>query len=392
MDFDFAPEDRKFRDDLQQFLREELPATWTGHYNESPEDFQTTLAIAGKMADRGWLTMSWPKEYGGGDASIWQQVVMKEEMWANKEPRGPQYMSTNWIGPSILMYGTEEQKKQHIGAISRGRSLWAQGFSEPDAGSDLASLKTRAVRDGDEYIINGEKIWTSHTPHAEWIFLLTRSDPEAPKHKGISVFLIPIKHPGIQIVPIRSMVGYGEFAHVYFEDCRVPASWRLGAENEGWKVTVTALSYERMGAPRFISSIRKLEALAEYARSAVSNGKALYDDPLVRQRFAQLYTEAEAARLLYYRVVSHVARDDDVTMVGAVARIHGTLSNQKVPAFAMELLGGAGDVQDESSEFPFHGHQADEWLKSLTASIAAGTTEVNKNVIAQRGLGLPRGS
>lgn len=388
MDFLFSAEDEAFRAELQQFLKAELPAWYHGHYNEDEAAFQVTLDIAGKMAQRGWLTMDWPHEFGGQDAPIWKQVIMREEMWVHHEPRGQQYMSTNWIGPSIMLFGTDEQKQEHLSRIAQGKALWAQGFSEPNAGSDLAALETRAVKDGDDYVINGEKIWTSHTPHAEWIFVLTRTDPNAPKHKGISVFLVDRQTPGITIEPIRSMFGYGEFAHVIFNDVRVPARCRLGPENDGWTVTIRALQFERVGAPRFITSIRGLDALMDFAQHAVVDGKPLYANPLVRQRIAQLRIEAEVAKLLYYRAASLVERGEDTTLVGALSRVHGTVSNQRVSGFAMELLGAQADVEEDS--YPFAGTAAYDWARSMTATVAAGTLEVQKNTIATRGLGLPR--
>jgi alkylation response protein AidB-like acyl-CoA dehydrogenase len=391
VDFEFTAEEDAFRAELRQFLAEELPPWWAG-YSANDEAFEVVKRVTRGMAERGWLTMAWPREYGGADASIWRQVVLKEEMTAHHEPRGPQYMSLNWIGPSIMMYGTEEQKRFHLGRIARGEGFWLQGFSEPDAGSDLASLRTRAERDGDEYVITGEKIWTSHILRGEWVFLLARTDPAAPKHKGISVFLIPMSTPGISRAPITSMVGTkGRVGHIYFDNARVPASCRLGPENDGWRVAMQALGFERAGNPRWLSSFRQLDALKEYAVQTPANGHSLYDEPLVSQRFAQLTIEAEVARLSYYRQVSEDAAGLNTRSIASIGRIQGTVSNQNVSRFAMELLGDAGDLAQQGEAWvPLGGQAGSTWMEGLVATIVAGTLEVNKNTLATRGLGLPR--
>jgi alkylation response protein AidB-like acyl-CoA dehydrogenase len=391
VDFEFTEADDAFRAELREFLAARLPPWWRG-YSASDEAFEVVKRVTSEMAERGWLTMAWPREYGGQDAPIWRQVVLKEEMTAHHEPRGPQYMSLNWIGPSIMMFGTDEQKRFHLGRIARGEGFWLQGFSEPDAGSDLASLRTRAARDGDEYVISGEKIWTSHILRGEWVFLLARTDPAAPKHKGISVFLIPMDTPGISRVPITSMVGTkGRVGHIYFDDVRVPASSRLGPENEGWRVAMQALGFERAGNPRWLGSFRQLDALKEYAAQAPVNGHALYDEPFIGQRFAQLTTEAEVARLSYYRHISAEAAGLDTRSIAAIARIQGTVSNQNVSRFAMELLGEMSDVAQQGEDWiPLGGQAGATWMEGLVATIVAGTLEVNKNTLATRGLGLPR--
>ena len=391
MDFEFTAEDDTFRADLREFLDAELPPWWNG-YQEGDEAFEVVKRVTKKMAERGWLTQAWPKEYGGQDAPIWRQMVLKEEMTAHHEPRGPQYMSLNWIGPSIISYGTEEQKAFHLPRISRGEGFWLQGFSEPEAGSDLASMRTRAYRDGDEYVINGEKVWTSHLPRGEWIYLLAKTDTEVPKHKGISVFLIPMDTPGIQAVPITDIAGGDtHIGHVYFTDCRVPVSCRLGPENEGWMVAVQALQNERLGNPRYLRSLSELEELKAYAMQTPVNGHTLFDEPLVRQRFAQLTAEAKVAQLSYYRQISEAAAGEKTPAISSVARIQATTSNQDVSIFRLELLGPLGDVAEEGQDWvPLDGEAGEKWALGLVQTIVAGTLEINKNQLAQRGLGLPR--
>jgi alkylation response protein AidB-like acyl-CoA dehydrogenase len=391
VDFEFTAEEDAFRAELREFLAMELPPWWAG-YSASDEAFEVVKRVTRGMAERGWLTMAWPREYGGADASIWRQVVLKEEMTAHHEPRGPQYMSLNWIGPSIMMYGTDEQKQFHLSRIARGEGFWLQGFSEPDAGSDLASLRTRAERDGDEYVITGEKVWTSHILRGEWVFLLARTDRAAPKHKGISVFLVPMSTPGISRAPITSMVGTkGRVGHIYFDGARVPASCRLGPENDGWRIAMQALGFERAGNPRWLTSFRQLDALKEYAVQTPVNGRSLYDEPLVAQRFAQLTIDAEVARLSYYRQVSEDTAGLDTRAIASIGRIQGTVSNQNVSRFAMELLGDASDLAQQGEVWvPLGGQAGSTWMEGLVSTIVAGTLEVNKNTLATRGLGLPR--
>ena len=391
MDFDFSPAEEAFRNELREFLRQELPDWWRGRFNEDPQSLELVKTVVPKMAERGWLTMHWPTEYGGRDASMWEQVVLREEVAIRAEPRGSNYMATNWAGPSIMLFGTEEQKLEHLPKIAKGQR-WCQGFSEPNAGSDLAALRTRAVRDGDEYVINGHKIWTSHTPSAEMMFLVVRSNADAPKHKGISVFLLPLDTPGIRVQQIRAMNGtVGEFAEVFFEDVRVPETWRLGPENEGWRVAIEALAFERLGVPRWRVSVSRLGALREYARQKRADGTRLYDDPVIRQRFAELSTECETAKLMYYRNVSAEVAGEDTTLLVAMSRVLGTRSTQRVGDFAMELLGGLADVDHEDLDWvPLRAMASEWWMFGITATIAAGTTEINKNNIATRGLGLPR--
>jgi alkylation response protein AidB-like acyl-CoA dehydrogenase len=291
-----------------------------------------------------------------------------------------------------MAFGSEEQKKEHLPKIATGQR-WAQGFSEPDAGSDLAALKTRAVRDGDDYVINGEKIWTSHTPTAEMLFLVARTDPDAPKHKGLSVILLPLRSPGVRILPIKSMMGtIGEFANVIFEDVRVPARRRLGPENEGWRVALAALAFERLGVPRWRVAVYRLGVLRDYAKRTQRDGRALYDDPALRQRFAQLSTECETARLIYYRFVSEAVKGDEPFLLVSLLRVMGTLATQRVGQFAMEVLGGLADVEEDGVDWvPLRGMAGEWWEFGVASTIAAGTLEINKNNIATRGLGLPRG-
>ena len=247
MEFRWTDEQQAFHEEVHAFMEHEVPSWWRDMFTSGERGWAYTKEFCQKIGERGWLTMAWPKEYGGADAPVWDQVIFKEAMAKYGEPRGPQYMNLNWIGPSIMLFGSDEQKGYHLDRISKGDVLWCQGFSEPNSGSDLASLQCRAVQDGDDFVINGQKIWTSYAERAEFCFLLTRSNPEAPKHKGISVFLVEMDTPGITVRPIKSMGGWGDINEVFFDNVRVPRSKMLGEEDNGWKVITAALNFERIG-------------------------------------------------------------------------------------------------------------------------------------------------
>ncbi|HER20432.1 MAG TPA: acyl-CoA dehydrogenase, partial [Chromatiales bacterium] len=272
LEFDWSQEDIQHRREIREFIERELPDNWDEISQHGPGgDSQAAFSrrFCGRMAEKGWLTQHWPAEYGGRDCEAWRHSIVGEELWAIGEPRGSQYMNVNWIGPAIMQYGTEAQKRLHLPKISAGDVLWCQGFSEPEAGSDLAALRTRAERrgEGDEavYVINGSKIWTSYCNHADYIFLLVRTDPESTRTKGISVLLVPMDTPGIEIREIPSVVGERYFHEVFFTDVRVPAGVLLGEENNGWGVVNYALQFERIGAARYARAAVTLDHIAEVA-------------------------------------------------------------------------------------------------------------------------------
>ena len=380
MEFDWSPDDVAHRAEFRAFLEEVLPDDWeelsqAGPGSDLQAEFSRTFCRA--MADRGWLTQHWPKEYGGQDATAWRHAIIGEECWAIGEPRGPQYMNVNWIGPALMRYGTEEQKARHLPPISRGEVLWCQGFSEPEAGSDLVALRTAALRDGDDYVVNGSKIWTSYANHADFIILLVRTDPGSKKHHGISVLLAPMDSPGIEVREIPSVVGDRYFHEVFFTDVRVPTSARLGPEHRGWDVVTYALQFERTGAARYARAALTLDRLAELARA-----RGLLDDPLVVDRLAEARTECEAARMLTYRVIDQRAHDLPPTTDTQIARVANATADYRVGELAVEILG---------SEALEYGSFADANFRlAMTAGVAVGATEIQLNMIAARHLGLPR--
>ena len=380
MEFEWTEPDAQFRKDLQDFLGENLPASWEQIAHHGPGADQTadfSRSFCAKLAERGWLTQSWPAEYGGEDASPWRHAIVSEEMWQRGEPRGSQYMNVNWIGPTIMEYGSEEQKRDHLSRISRGDVLWCQGFSEPEAGSDLASLRTRAWREGDDYVVDGTKIWTSYVNGAEYCFLLVRTDPESKGGRGITVLLAPMDAPGIVVREIPAVIGERYLHELFFDRARIPAHCRLGAEGEGWGVVRYALAYERVGAARYARAARTLDSLAAHAPE-----QGLFDDSAVQEKLGAALTLVEAARILTYRVIDLRARGSAPTADTNLARIAGTLCENAVSDLAVELLG---------TEALAYGHAAEAYFRmAMTAGVAVGTTEMNLDLVAGRQLGLPR--
>src|SRR3990170_7846160 len=266
MDYRFTPEQESFREDVKKFLRAELPKDQEqGEEAGSDHEWQFARAFQKKLAARNWLVPHWPKQYGGSDMGIMEQVIMREEMAYHRAPI-PDIFGVNMLGPVLMLYGTEEQKRQHLPGISSGDVTWCQGYSEPASGSDLASLQMRAVQDGDDFVINGQKIWTSQAHYADWIFVLARTDPDAPKHRGISYFLVDMKTPGITVRPLINMANQRGFNEVFFEDVRVPRTGLLGELNRGWYMATTTLDFERSNVSTSAGMRRTLEDLTAYCR------------------------------------------------------------------------------------------------------------------------------
>ncbi|MGH7899335.1 MAG: acyl-CoA dehydrogenase family protein [Candidatus Binatia bacterium] len=391
MDFSFSEDEERFRRELREFLAREIPEWWRGMFVDDERVFPFTRDLCRKLAARGWLTMAWPREWGGADASVWMQAILREEMWAHHEPRGPQYMNLNYIGPCILRFGNDEQKRRFLPPMARGEVIWCQGFSEPDAGSDLASLRTRADDRGDHFAIDGQKVWTSYADApADWCFLLARTDPAAPKREGLSVFLVDMRTPGITVRPIGSMAGPHELNEVFLDGVRVPRDCLLGGMNRGWEVVTAGLTFERVGIARYARAGRILDLLVEYARDARdAGGRPVADDPDVRQKLAGLRVGVEAAKLLNYRVISLVAAGEVPRTEASVARLHNSRIEQEVGHVGLEILGLGGTLTLDARWAPLRGFVHRQWVGNVPTTITAGTLEVQKNIIA-RGLGLPR--
>ena len=379
MEFDWTEEDLSYRSELQAFLAEELPGRWQGSTAVlgSKDNADYSRRFAGLLAEKGWLTPHWPAEWGGTGATPWMLAVLGEELWSRGEPRGPQYMNANWIGPSIMAHGTTEQCQRYLPPIAAGNVVWCQGFSEPEAGTDLASLRMRAGLDGDDYVVNGSKMWTSYGDIAEHCYLLVRTDPDAERHRGISVLLMAMDSPGLDVRPIPGVVGEHSFTELFLDDVRVPVANRLGPENEGWNVVREALSFERVGSPRWA---RAAYVLDEAVRSARCQGRPI--DPVTVEAVGLAKAACEAARMLYYQVIDERARTLPPSPNANVARV-AMIQAERLSAEACAALQG--------NEIMRYGSVSDlQMRKSLAAGIAAGTYEVQLNLVSRRHLGLPK--
>jgi alkylation response protein AidB-like acyl-CoA dehydrogenase len=342
------------------------------------------------LAERKWLTLGWPEEHGGLAASHMMQVIYNEEMSYFRAPTqigvGP-----DRLGPTIILYGTDEQKRRHLSGIAAGETVWCQGFSEPGAGSDLASLQTTAVVDGDSFIVNGQKIWTSLAHRADWCIALVRTDPEAPKHKGISYLLLDMKTPGVEVRALIDMLGRNTFNEVFFEDVRVPRDCLIGELNRGWYVAAATRDFERSGINRVVMGIRLYEDLAAYAAEAGGDGGRLLDDTSVRHKLAELAIEFQAGRLLAYRVASMQAKGQIPNAEASMSKLYGSELQQRLADAGMEILGLGGQLEGGTRWAPLGGGMEQFYLFASALTVAAGTSEIMRGIIAGRGLGLPRG-
>ena len=393
MEFRFTPEQEVLRQQLREFFKQELPDDRQLGEDEvdSEEEWQFLRQFQKKLAARGWLVPHWPKQYGGADLGIMEQVIMREETAYHRAPL-LDIFGVNMLGPVLMMFGSEEQKREYLPGIASAEVTWCQGYSEPEAGSDLASLQTRAVRDGDDYVINGQKIWTTNAHRAEWMFMLARTDPEAPKHKGISFLIAPMSSPGITVQPLINMTDRHGFNEVFFEDVRVSAKGLVGEENRGWYVGAALLDFERSSIGNAAASRRSLDELVQYCREESGNGKPLIGETIVRNRLAEIAIETEMGRFLSYRVASIQARGEVPNMEASVAKVYNSELYQRLAGTGVEIMGLYGQVRPESKKWArLRGEFTMSYMMTLGISIAGGTSEIMRNIIAQRGLGLPRG-
>jgi alkylation response protein AidB-like acyl-CoA dehydrogenase len=394
MDFRFTADEEAFRDEIRSFVHAELPAAYGDRaYNDREdaprEQGEVARAFQRKLADKGWLTLAWPKEYGGLGAGAMQQLIYNEEMSALRAP-GFGGMGVAMVGPTLMLHGTDSQKDRFLTRIARGEMHWCQGFSEPGSGSDLASLQTKAVQDGDDFIINGQKIWTSGAQRADYCILLARTDPEAPKHKGISYFLMDMKSPGISIAPLTNMLESAAFNQLFLDNVRIPRENLVGELNRGWYVATTTLDFERSGIQRIVFANTLLDDMIAYAGASRADGERLIDRPQVRHKLAELTIEFHVGRLLAYRVAWMQGRGLVPNAEASVAKLYSTELQSRFAATALSTLGLSGVLMRGSPHAPLDARLTSYYLAAVSYTIAAGTSEVQRNIIAQRGLGLPR--
>ena len=401
VDFHDTPTEAAFRSQVRGFLHDAYDPLRSRINAERPAGSDqhaltpTTRVWFRKLSERGWIAPSWPAEYGGAGMSIMEQFIFNEEMAEARAVR-PGIITVQIAGGTIVALGTDEQKQEHLPPILSGEVIWCQGYSEPGAGSDLAGLQTRAVRDGDDWIINGQKIWTSGARHADWMILLARSDPDAPKHKGITYFIVDMHAPGVSVRPLVQMTNSAEFNEVYFEDVRVPHANVLGEVNRGWYGAVQTLDIERSSIGAAVGQRQALEDLVAFAKQKAGTASLLQHNPLLRYELADLYIAALAGRLLAYRVVSLQSRGRPPNAEASIAKLYTNELNQRLYRTAVKLLGLYGQLTPQmqasgNPELAPKGGRYEYWyLRSVANTIEGGTSEVQRNIIAARGLGLPK--
>jgi alkylation response protein AidB-like acyl-CoA dehydrogenase len=390
MRFTDTPELATWRDTVRDFVQTNWQANvhhdehathgpQAAAYEELDDKTRTWLDALG---ERHWIAPAWPRQYGGAEMSVLEQFVLNQELHEAGAPASRPMM--NLVGPTIMLHGTEEQKAEHLPPLLRGEVRWCQGFSEPGSGSDLASLQTRAVRDGDDYVINGQKIWTSGAHRAQWMFMMVRTDPNAPKHRGISYLLVDMASPGVTVRPLMNMANGHSFNEVFFEDVRVPASQRVGEENRGWYVGATTLDFERSNISR---SIHARKALAKLGRYAYEH----HVSPAHRLELADRAVETAVCELLSFVVVSIQAKGGVPNMEASMCKMFGSELAQRIARTEMQITGLSGQLRGGDALAAYGLDPAMAYISVIPATIAAGSSEIQRNIIATRGLGLPRG-
>jgi alkylation response protein AidB-like acyl-CoA dehydrogenase len=384
MDFRFTPEQEAFRQEVRAFLQEVLPEP-----PAIPEDawiIGFDREFSQKLAQRGWIGLTWPREYGGQEKSYVDRLILTEELLRHGAPVAAHWLGDRQMGPSILRYGTPEQKATFLPKIIAGEIVFCIGMSEPGAGSDLAGLQTRAVEEGDYYIVNGQKIWTSFAHLADYCYLVARTNPDVPKHQGISELLVDMRTPGITIKPIVDMTGAHHFNEVFFDHVRIPKSSLVGEKDRGWYQIAAQLDYERSGIERLMSNYSLLQTIVAHVQATGSSRSEI-----VRHRLAQLHIEFTLGKFLVYKVAWLLSRGVIPNAEAAAAKAYCTEFEQRLAQTASEVFGSYGQLMPDSPRTPLNGRIARAYLYAPAYTIQGGTSTILRNIIAMRGLGLPPG-
>jgi alkylation response protein AidB-like acyl-CoA dehydrogenase len=393
VDLNLTTAEQQFRDELRAWLAVHVPKDWN-EWREKPIEvsFPYLRAWQRRLHEGGWAAVSWPKEYGGRGATLMQQAIFWEEMARAEAPPMANALGLGLIGPTIIAFGTEEQKKRFIPRILSAEEIWCQGFSEPNAGSDLASLQMEARLEGDHYVVNGQKVWTSYGWVGDWCELVVRTDANVPKHKGLTVLLVDMKSPGVEVRPLRQMTGESEFSELFFRDVRVPAENILGKVNDGWNVAVSTLMYERgsYGARLYLLFKRNINRLIELARTFPTNRNPAAANPLVRQKLAQCYGEIEIMRWNQLRAFSRITATGVPGPEGSIQKIFWSELNQRVQQVAQEVFGPYGQLLAGDARAVDNGIWSYGYLRTRGNTIEAGTSEVQRSIIGHFVLGLPK--
>lgn len=371
-----GPAAEALRTELRDLVKGHVPEGFLGAFTDDPADLEVAQKFCRTMAERELLCMAWPPEFGGRGASVWEQTVVREEMWAHHEPRGAQYMGVNWVGPTLMRYGTDEQKRKHLPPIARGEVIWCQGFSEPEAGSDLASLRTTARPDGDGWLISGQKIWTSYATMAQWCFLLVRTSRGEKKQQGLSIFLVPMSDPAIEVRPIRSLMGPHHLNEVFFDDLRVTEADLLGPADGGWSIVGDVMSFERVGIARYARCERLLAAAPDVLGERWETLPAE-----LRGRWVRMLGHCRRARLAAYRVVELQDSGRIAPGDSAAYRIMVTTLDQDSAEVLMDMAAEVGP--DDSRAGWFLAEVEDHWRYSQAATVSSGSIEMQRILLSR---------
>ena len=394
MDFNYSPEQEAYRAEVRKWMEANQPAPLTGQEKEKADDefmWQRLKVWHKKLYEAGWMGITWPKEYGGRAATFIEQVIFQQELGRLGLPLGCNVLGVIMTGPALMQWGTDEQKKRFLQPIIAGDEIWCEGMSEPGAGSDLAALQTRATLEGDSFVVNGQKVWTTIAHRAHFCQLFVRTDTEAPKHKGMSCLLVDMKAPGVKVRPLKQISGDAEFNEIFFEDVRVPKENLLGPVNMGWQVLVSTLMHERFGIGETLGGTETiLQQLIELAKAQEIDGRPACEDPAVRQQIAQFACEVAAKKYNGLRSLTRRLKGQLPGAEASISKLISTELSQRMTKYSMRLLGGYALLERRSPLAP-----DGDWLRRILGSesmtIAGGTSPVQRNMIGERILGLPKG-
>ena len=395
MDFRFSEDEEAFRREVRQWLEQDIPQRWIeldpGIWEETEESWALAREFQRKLGRKGWLAPAYPSEYGGLELSHMKRLILAEELAYSRSPISIEVeITVNWVGPSIMLFGTERQKKEYLTRIASGDIIFCLGYSEPNAGSDLASLQTRATEVGDEYVINGQKTWCSYGHLADYCWLAARTDPDASRHEDISIFVVPMKTPGITVRPLINILNRHSFNEVFFDDVHIPKENLVGQKNNGWYQLVIALDFERSSIGYAAGNQRIIEELVKYVKDTTRNGEALANDPLVKNELAQLVVENEVARMMAYRIAWMFSKGLHPSYESSMSMVFVSEVMRRTANAGMRILGHYGELDRDSKWSVMNARIMRMCLSSLSIGVGGGSNEIQRNIIAMRGLGLPR--
>ncbi|MCK4330919.1 MAG: acyl-CoA dehydrogenase family protein [Dehalococcoidia bacterium] len=395
MDFKFTDEEEAFREEVRQWLKKEIPQRWIeldpGVWEETEDSWALSRQFQRKLGQKGWIAPAYPKEYGGLEMSHTKRLILAEELAYSRAPVSVEVeITVNWVTPTIMLYGTEKQKKDYVARVAKGDLIFCLGYSEPDAGSDLAALQTRVVEDADEYVINGQKTWCSYGHYADYCWLAARTDPDAPKHKGISMFVVDMKTPGITVRPLINILNRHSFNEVFFDDVRIPKDNLVGEKNSGWYQLAMALDFERSSIGTAAINQRIIEELVQYAKETKCNGETLADDPLVRNELAGVAVENEVLRMMCYRIAWMYSKGLHPSYESSMSMLFGSELIRRLGNVGMRILGPYGQLDVGSKWAVLNARIMRMYLSAISMGVGGGSNEIQRNIIAMRGLGLPR--